>query len=333
MIRTPNRRSFAVVLAASALALSACGGGDSTPGATGAGDGGPEKTDLTVGVFTSLNALPLYMAIDNGIFEKHGLNVTPKTIQNPSAGIPQIVGNQMDFSLSDMVVPVVAKSQGVPVQLVAPGAVGSVPEGQKSRAVIYVAADSPITSVKDLENAKVGVPQINSQVWLDVRSTTDAAGGDSSKTEFVEVPNTIAALKAGNVQAVTASEPQATLYANDPALKELDRYTPAEGRTSYGYLVTQQFSGQNPGTVKAFQEAILEANKLANTDREKSVESALKVLSSASPEVVRAANYPIYDENAFDAEGFQAAIDRVVKYGIVEPDDAPAPEDLLALTN
>lgn len=332
MTLKPTPRTFAVVLAASALALSACGGGNTTP-AAGGGTGGPEKTDLSVGVFTSLNALPLYMAIDNGIFEKHGLKVTPKTIQNPSAGIPQIVGNQMDFSLSDMVVPVVAKSQSVPVQLVAPGAVGAVPEGQKSRAVIYVAANSPVKTVKDLENVKFGVPQINSQVWLDVRSTTDAAGGDSSKMEFVEVPNTIAALKAGNVQAVTASEPQATLYANDPALKELTRYTPAEGRTSYGYLVTQQFAGQNPGTVKAFNDAILEANKLANADREKSVESALKVLSQASPEVVKAANYPIYDEKPFDAAGIQAAIDRVVKYGIVEQDKAPEADELLAIKN
>lgn len=54
-----SRRSFTVAVVASALNLSACGGGG----------GNVEKAQRTVGVFTSLNALPLYMAIDSGIFE------------------------------------------------------------------------------------------------------------------------------------------------------------------------------------------------------------------------------------------------------------------------
>ncbi|MFF1919807.1 ABC transporter substrate-binding protein [Streptomyces sp. NPDC058221] len=112
----------------------------------------------------------------------------------------------------------------------------------------------------------MAVPQINSQVWLDVRSAVDAAGGDSSKIKFVEAPDQLGALKSGNVDASTSSEPKGTAAVKDPALKHLDNYTTAEGGLAYMLTATQQMADENPATVAAFQRAILKANDKTNSD-------------------------------------------------------------------
>ena len=46
------------------------------------------------------------------------------------------------------------------------------------------------TSVEDLPGHRFGVPALNSQIWLDLRTAVDEAGGDSSKIKWVETGRT-----------------------------------------------------------------------------------------------------------------------------------------------
>lgn len=288
---------------------------------------------LKVGVLPTFNGLDAYVAAAEGYFEDEGLNVELVEISRPADAAPQLLGGSLDISLTDTVMPIVARSEGVPFVAVAPAGVGTkLPSGTLNVGNIWVSADSKVKSVKDLESASIAVPQINSQVWLDVRSAVDAAGGDSSKIKFVEAPDQLGALKSGNVDASTSSEPKGTAAMKDPALKHLDNYTTAEGGLAYMFTATQQMADENPATVAAFQRAILKANDKTNSDPAYRAKVAKKLRPFAQVPValLKAATYPTFDEKPLETDDVGRAVSQMVKYGLITEGKAPKADDLLS---
>lgn len=327
-----SRRAFVLGAAGTALALTltACGGGSST-GADGGADGQLETTNVTVGVFPSFNGLGGAIADTSGKFTEKGLTPTVTTFATPAEATPQLLGGQVHFALMDMTVPILAKSRGVPLVMVAPGSSGQIPEhdGEIGFVNIWVRNDSPFQSAKDLTDATVAVPQINSQIWQDVRAAIDADGGDSSKTQFMEAPNTVAALKAGQADATTTAEPGGTRTLEDPDLRPLTPIESAGGATAYAFVATRQFVEANPNTVKAFSDAIIEANKLANTDKEAAVAAAAELMN-APTDLLDKSVFPTFVEEEVSQEDVTTAIDRMIRYDLLTADDAPKPEELLS---
>lgn len=326
-----SRRTFLFGSAGTALALTltACGGGSSS--GAGGGGGGIETANITVGVFPSFNGLGGAIANTSGKFTEHGLTPKVTTFATPAEATPQLLGGQVHFALMDMTVPILAKSRGVPLVMVAPGASGKIPEhsGEIGFVNLWVRKDSRFQSPKDLTDATVAVPQINSQIWQDVRDAIDKDGGDSSKTKFMEAPNTVAALKAGQADATTTAEPAGTRTLADPDLRPLAAIEGAGGATAYAFVATQQFVQRNPNTVKAFSDALLAANKIANTDKAAAVAAAAELMK-APPELLEKSVFPTFVEEPVSSADITTAIDRMKRYGLLTDQDAPKPEDLLA---
>lgn len=322
-----SRRSFLMGSAATlaTFAMSSCGvrGNAGTLG-------GAEITDLTVGVFPSFNGLGPAVANTSGLFSERGLNVTLSNFATPAEATPQLLGGQIQFALMDMTVPILGRSKQVPLKMVAPGASGKIPphDGRLGFVNIWVRADSPFTRLKDLENAVVAVPQINSQIWQDVRSAVDGDGGDSSKIEFLEAPNTVAALKSGQCDATTTAEPGGTNTLSDPALRPLAPIESAGGAVAYAYVTSEQFLQQNPNTVQAFADAILQANKQANDDAALRVEAADAIMD-APRELLEKAVFPTYATEQISESDLRTAIERMERYGLLEGVRVPSPQDLL----
>lgn len=328
MITSGSTRRVVLAMAAVASVALASACGSTSTAAPQANGGGIEKSELTVAVFPSFNALGAQAAKAEGAFEAAGLKVTLSNVATPAEGMPQLLGGKVQFALMDMTVPAVARTKGVPLALVAPGAKGTAPKDGFGVGNLWVRADSPIKTIKDIENATFGIPQINSQIWVDIRSAVDEAGGDSSKIKFVEVPNTLSALKAGNVDVTTTSEPAGTAARADDSLRLLSGYTAAGGDLAYAYVTTQEFAKQNPNTVKAFRDAILKGNIAVNGDQAKRVEVASTYVK-APKELLEKAHFPEFGAEPISESSIQTALDRLIKYGLLEQSKAPKPADLL----
>ena len=321
--KNPWRVKAAVAAVAAALALTACGGGS---GASSAKNDG----SITVAVFPSFNALGAHAAEIEGTFEKQGLDVKFVTVATPAEATPQLIGGKVDFALMDAISPVIARSKNVPLVLVAPGATGTA-VGDDGMGVgnFFVAKDSKVGSIKDIENATFGIPQTKSQVWVDVRTVVDEAGGDSSKIKFVEGPNTLAALKSGSVDVVTTAEPGGTAALSDPDIKLLSGFVSGKvGELAYNYGTTEQFAKKNPDTVEKFSTAILEANKLLNSTDGLSAEIA-ETYVDAPAALLAKAHFQKFGEQPITAENVEQSIDRVLRYGLIEKADAPSAADML----
>lgn len=320
----PPRFKVVAALAAATLALSACGGAD--------GDSsGKNDNSVKVAVFPSFNALGAHAAQIEGTFEEQGLEVEFVTVATPAEGTPQLLGGKVDFALMDVTTPVMARSENVPVVMVAPGATGTeVNDEGMGVGNFWVRKDSKISSIKEIENATFGVPQAKSQIWVDIRTVVDAEGGDSSKIKFVEVPNTLAALKGGSVDVVTTAEPSGTAALADPDIKRLAGFVSGGvGEVAYTYVTSDKFAKSNPETVEKFATAILEANKLLNSTEGLPAEIA-ETYIEAPAELLAKARYAKFGEEPIDAEIVEAGIARVLRYNLIDKADAPKVEDLLA---
>ena len=325
-------RRAAVAGVIGAVVLSAAGCGSSSDDATDDASSGKVLTrTLNVGVFPTLNGLPGFIAKNEGYFEAEGLKVNLMPVKSAAEATPQLQGGQLDIAQTDMTTAILAKSQNFPLVAVAPGTVGKkYPADQFAPGNIWISADSSIKSLADLTGKKFAVPAVKTQVWLDVRSSVDAAGGDSSKIDFVETPDTAGGIKAGNVDAGTTSEPTGTTLKSDPGLKWLSNYTTADGGLAYMFVSGTKLFKESPATLAAFERAILKANAAANASQDLKVKVATSVMTTADPAALAKAVYPTYDEDPIEAADITKASDRMVKYDLLEKSATPDPADLIA---
>ena len=103
------------------LVLTSCGGGEDAPadGDNAAEDG--ELTQVSIGVIPIVDVAPIYLGAKEGIFEEHGLELDLTLAQGGAAIIPAVQSGDFDFGFSNVTSLVIGQSQGLPLQLVAPG--------------------------------------------------------------------------------------------------------------------------------------------------------------------------------------------------------------------
>ena len=147
MTHSPRKRSaVAVAAAVVALALSGC-----APSAAGGSDdgGAAELEQVRVGYIADFNAASLHaIAEDQGLWEKHGLDVETPVFTNGPLQIQALGTNDLDFGY------------------VGPGAMWLPASGQAKVAAINglgnadrVIAQAGITSIEDLKGKTVAVPE------------------------------------------------------------------------------------------------------------------------------------------------------------------------------
>ncbi|MFI6881788.1 ABC transporter substrate-binding protein [Streptosporangium canum] len=248
-----------------ALALSACGAGDGTAARPSAG--GPEKTEITVGVVPVPSAAPLFIAIEKGFFKEEGLTVRTETIQAPQAVMPKILNGGIDAFLTSYVSLIAIQDSGVAKlkmlvesQQGAPGVNG-----------VLVTGDSPLREIGDLKGKKIAVNVVKALGEVATSAHLRAAGLSPADVSFVPVPfaEQLAALRAGRVDAAWTTEPYISAAKKDLSARMLvDTLTgPTEGLPLDGWAAGADWAARNPKTAAAFQRALGRAQKLAAADR------------------------------------------------------------------
>jgi len=290
---------------------------------------------IKVAVFPSFSSLGAYEAMADGAFEKEGLDVEFVTVNTPADVAPLLSSGQVQFGLMDMTTPVLAaaKATDVPYVFDAPATQGTPLVDGWGTANVWVKKGSAITSVKDLENAKFGIPQLNSQLWLDVRTNVDAAGGDSSKIQWVQIPDpaqNLTQIKSGQIDATTSAEPTGTSWASDTAVSHLAGFVSNEGHIAYSFASTKKFVGKNADLVKKFESAILAGNAAFNgLDVDGKAKLAGTVNKKWPADLLIKARYSRFGTVSVAAEDVQFSIDRMKKYDMLEANSSLKATDLL----
>jgi NitT/TauT family transport system substrate-binding protein len=150
--------------------------------------------------------VPAFVAKDQGIFERHGLDVDMSIAQNGSVISAALAADQAQIGVPTPPVLLQANEQGLDLVIVAGATVLPFPKG----AAGVIARDgSNLKGPQDLVGHKVGVPGFGGSFDVVTRYWVKANGGDYKRVNWVEVqfPQMGDALKSGLVDATLAVNP------------------------------------------------------------------------------------------------------------------------------
>lgn len=163
-------------------------------------------TPATVGVFPSPDMATLLYAQSQHAFEKAGIDLQLQNMQNGAATLAAASGGSLQFGYANTLTLIQAYQRGIPVKIVAPGAmyVSKAPTIK-----LLVAADSTIRDGKELVGKTIGCPQVNDITGLSLVAWLAREGVDEANVHFFEgPPNTmIAALQTHKVDAILTFDP------------------------------------------------------------------------------------------------------------------------------
>jgi len=314
------RRRLAAGIAAFALPatlLTACGGGDDS-----AEDGG--LTELNIGQIPAFEAAAVYLGIEEGIFEEHGLDVTVNLAEGGAAVIPSVLSQENQIGYSNAVSELAAIDQGLPIRLVHSAYAQQETEEEDDYAVL-VLPDSDIQGPEDLADANIAVNTLQNLGEVTIRLALEEHGVDTDSVTWTQLnySDMYDALERGDVDAVWFVEPFRT-----PGLDRGWRNVLSSGahslpgQVSGYYFTSEQFNAENPEVVQAFDDAITEAIDLAaeNPDRVRQV--AVDEFGFEEDSASRS-NLPLF-VNDDDLGALETIGEASVRYGIIdeEPDYA-----------
>ena len=291
------RKLVAAAATAALLGLTACGSGSLSSSEESA-SGSPAAEGLTsieVGVIPIVDVAPIYLGVEEGLFEAEGLDVTLTLAQGGAAIVPAVTSGQMEFGFSNITSMIVGRSKGLPVQMVAPGG-SSTGDTQADFASVMTMPDSGIETTKDLEGKKIGVNTLNNISDSTISEAVKQAGGDYESIEFVEIPfpELSGQLAAGTVDAIAAVEPFVTIAKADGAVPVFSNYAePVDDLTVAVYFASDQYVQENPEVVEKFVRAMKASQEFAEQNPDK-VRAILPTYTSLKPEVIEELTLPKY---------------------------------------
>lgn len=312
------RGSVAAAAAAGLLVLTSCGGGEEAPaeGDDAAQDG--SLTQVSVGVIPIVDVAPIYLGVQEGIFEEHGLELDLTLAQGGAAIIPAVQSGDFDFGFSNITSLVIGQSQGLPLQLVAPGpqTTGNVGEDFSS---LLVPEDSDAESIADLEGQSVAVNTLNNINDTVLKEGLTQAGGDAEAMNLVEVafPDMGGQLESGNVDAIMAVEPFATLAKDAGAREIYSPYAePIEDLMIAGYFASTDMIEEDPELVDSFVAAMKESQQYAEDNPEEAKE-ILPEYSEIDPEIIDSLNMPRFPQE-INVESTERIIELSEQTGLID---------------
>lgn len=263
--------------AAAVLTLSGCTDSAAPSATSTATDdaGSGELQTVRVAALPIAETGALWGAIDEGIFEAHGLEIEVVPAQGGANAIPALLSGDIQFAIGQPFGPIRADLQDLGVVIVGNYA-NSLAEGTDVNAVVAL-GDSGITRPADLAGKKVSVNTLGAAGDLTIRKAVQDDGGDPSTIEFVEVafPDVPAQLEAGTMDAAWAPDPFRAMIVGGGGVSVVSPYQATiPGLTVLTNITTQKLLDEDPELVEAYAAAMSEALEWA-ANNEAAVRSAI----------------------------------------------------------
>ncbi|GIG86903.1 ABC transporter substrate-binding protein [Plantactinospora endophytica] len=317
-----NRLTSRITRYASVLALlaaiAACGGPEPTAPAAADEPSRDRPVSIKVGDIEGAPASFLAFGIQKGFFTEHGLDVELVRQQGGAAIVPGLVSGDLAIGGSNAVSMLLARSRGVPVQIIAPGtSVGTDPARDFS--AVIVAANSPIRTVADLAGRTVAVNTLTNVSEVVLKASLENVGADPNSIRFLELgfPEMLPAITQGRVDAALVIEPFVTIALGQGVRVLFRPYVEARPNLAVGtYSASEAYIRANPGVVRAFQQAAARTAEYVTGNPEE-YRAALPSIANVRPDLAPKVNIPVWGSRV-DVGSLEFFADRMVRYGLVE---------------
>jgi NitT/TauT family transport system substrate-binding protein len=236
------------------------------------------QTKIQIGCTATSDCASAMVAIDEGIFKKHGL-AAEMVLIGINSNIPAaILSNSIQIGGPTSTVFLQAADGGLDLVAVAGATVMS--PISNGNITAFVRNGIVINEPKDFIGKKVGAPGLGAFLHVLFVKWLVEKGVDPRKVNFVEVtfPTMMDIVKSGSVDAVLTAEPFVTRMTNAGLGSVGARYAVELARTEpiILYATSREWAEKNSDTIKRFRAAIVEAAPIVNNDREKASVSIQK---------------------------------------------------------
>lgn len=273
-----NRLALTAAVAGMALALSACGnsGADDSPSA--GGGGGEKAVSLMLNWYPYGEHAPFYYGVEQGIFKKHGINLTIKAGQGSTKTVQAVGSGQVDFGWADTPAVLANIDKGVKVK-----SVGVFLQTTPSSVQVY--KDSGVTTPADLKGKTIAVsagdaPTTMFPTYLKMAGVNEA----DVKTQNLDPAGKIAAVLTNKVDGLIgfAHDQGPTIASKSGKEMTYLRYSDVGlNYFSTGLIAPDGTIEKDPELVKALVAATSESFAAA----EKDPEAAVKTMSGKDPQM------------------------------------------------
>jgi NitT/TauT family transport system substrate-binding protein len=254
------------------------------------------QTKLQIGCTATTDCASAMVAVDEGIFKKHGLDAEMILIGINSNIPAAILSNSIQIGGPTSTVFLQAVDGGLDLVAVAGASIMN-PVANGAIAA-FVRNGVTIKQPRDFTGKKVGAPGIGAFLHVLFVKWLVENGVDPKSVNFVEVtfPTMADIIKSGGVDAVLTAEPFVTRMSKAGLGEVGARYGTELNRTEpiIFYAAARDWAEKNLDTVTKFRAAIAEAAVIVNTDRDRA-SAAIAKFTKQPIELVKA-NPPSYSE-------------------------------------
>ena len=234
------------------------------------------KMTIATGVDPVFSAF--YVAQEEGLFKKHGLDVRINTGPSGSAMVSFLVNGQIESAFGSEIAGIANHNLDPNVVVVA----------QAARLVRWIAVvGKNIDNLDQLKGKKVGVARGSGGevFWLAMIDKLKLNPADYTVVH-VEAPEMVAALERGNIDAYAVWEPWVTRGL--AAVKNTKVLKDQEGILEQGVFIYMNLGWikKNPAQAEAFMRALVEATEIINKDRKRAAKDVSAFLKSLDPAMV-----------------------------------------------
>ena len=236
------------------------------------------QQSMKLGIGVTSDFLAAYMALDQGLFEKHGLKVTPVSMAGSpgSNQIAALVAGSFDALAMSAPGLIQSADAGLPLVGIANGSV--LPTF--GNLGIVARTGSNINKPSDLVGRKVAIAGLNNILHFAAQNWLAENGVDYKKIQWVEVlfAQQQDLMKAGQFDAAVMTDPFFTTTVSQgigyPAGKVYDK-APA-GVTLGLYGATRSWAEKHPQELQAFRLGLADGEALAKSDNKLAMEVLAK---------------------------------------------------------
>src|SRR6266481_8696021 len=236
------------------------------------------QTKIQIGCTATSDCASAMVAVDEGIFRKHGLDAEMVLIGINSNIPAAILSNSIQIGGPTSTVFLQAADGGLDLVAVAGASVMN--PTSNTNIAAFVRNGVAIKEPKDFVGKKVGAPGLGAFLHVLFVKWLVEKGVDPKAVNFVEVtfPTMADIIKSGGVDAVLTAEPFVTRMTNAGLGSVGARYAVELARTDpiIFYAASREWAEKNAAAIKKFREALAESAEIVNNDREKASASISK---------------------------------------------------------
>ncbi len=282
-------------------------------------------TKITFMHNASASFAAMFVAKDQGILDKHGLDVEFTPAQSGAVMPPALMSGSIQLAAPTATVLVQAHEQGIDLVAVAnTAAYPSAADGQ-----IVGRTGSGLKDTRDLMGHKVGLPSLGGIFEVLMRDWVRKAGADDTKVQWLEVQlrQMGDALKSGLVDAAVPVEPFYSRIVQSGAgypMGDFEAAIPA-GTIPVLYATTRSWAAANPQALAELRASMAEAITFINNPANAAaVRSAIAEHTKLPPEAAATLKIPAGLQVPVTPQGLQFWVTVMRQQGLIDHDIDPA---------